>query len=516
MSKLKPRYRIKPGWLFIIASLVCVVSGYGQGGFSKLYLEGSGTSCILYDHPYILTAAQTESSTGQAGVLFLKTDLSGTLLKADTFYLDTLHLYPGFQNALIKIASNEYALAAYSIPYSFILKMDTNLQVTDTVRFDQEPSAGISLFQTNNNDLLLSGVTFKEDSVTQQFRKGFWCARYDSQLNLKWSSSFHTPSVNGKTVEQQAHNLMEDSRGNLWLAGYRQGISKPHSTDVLVMRLDSAGNKLHENTYGNANLSEGIGTVLETPDSNFLVVSSLGIELANFAGETGTKGKVRIYKIDSAGSIIWDKVYGPKKLTNYISNAVVSSTGQVWISGYYIDSETDFTVRKALFRSYAFKTNFNGDSLEYREYIAGTYQSDWNRFFDIDATPDGGFVAGGAFLSTTNSPLTGGAGSHVWIVRADSFGCVVSGCQHISLAEEEAAARLQLYPNPTRGIFYLQGLPGQSAALKVYDALGRELLNVTEVREKQAFSLSGQPAGLYLVEILQNGRVIQRTKLMVE
>ncbi len=75
---------------------------------------------------------------------------------------------------------------------------------------------------------------------------------------------------------------------------------------------------------------------------------------------------------------------------------------------------------------------------------------------------------------------------------------------------------IALYPNPSNGSFYLQGLPGQSAAVKVHDALGRELLNVTEVREKQALSLSGQPAGLYLVEILQGGRVIQRTKLMVE
>ncbi len=518
MNKVKTHTSkfLKP--LLLLAGVLGVLfSGYGQGGFSKLYAEGLGTSPILYDHPYILTAAQSVNSNGYRNVIFMKMDANGQLLDTSFLSADSASVYAGLQNAMIRVGDH-YIAVGRRTPEAMLVKLDTNLNILDTVFFQigGEWSSALSVAEAQNHDLLIAGTIYWTDSVLMQRRKGYLCARFDEQLNPKWIRKFHTASVNGKLVEQQAQNIMEDSRGNIWLGGYQQNLDKKHSGNNLILGLDSTGNKVFEQVYGDTSFEEGTAVIIEAPDSNYLIVSSIGQELAQFAGETGTKGKVRIYKIDEAGTIIWDRVYGPNRLTNFITDAEILNSNEIILSGYYIDSEVHDSLRDAIFRSYAFKTNFNGDSLWYREYIAGTYQSDWNRLYDIDATPDGGFVAGGHFLSTTNSPLTGSAGSHVWIVRADSFGCVVQGCQNISIAEEEPVSRISLYPNPTKGTFQLEGLEGIEAELKIYNSSGQEVLHQPAVHEKQSIQLHHQPAGLYMVQVLQKGKVLYSTKLLLQ
>ena len=505
--------------LLLWAGTFLYLSAYGQGGFSTLYQEGLGTSSILYDHPYTLTAAQTSSANGTLDILFMKIDQNGNLIDSAVYSEDTQTVYAGLQNCMIR-SGNHYIVCGRrsNLPKyeGMLLKLDTNLTIVDSVFFQigSEWTSAISVSQAKNNDLLVAGTIYWMDSVIMRRRKGFLAARFDADLNPKWIKRFHTPSVNGKVVEQQAHNVMEDSKGNIWLGGYRQEVGADNVADVLVMVLDSNGGKVMEKAYGDPNLDEGIATILEAPDSNYIVVSNLGIEVGHFAGETGAKTKIRISKIDSDGSIIWDKVYGPKRLTNYASNAEILSTNEIVISGYYIDSEVDYTLRDALFRSYSFKTNFNGDSIWYREYIAGYHYNDWNRLFDISATPEGGFVAGGHFLSSNNSPLTGGAGSHVWIIKADSLGCVVPRCQYVSLPEPEPKTSINLYPNPTHGSFYLQGLQGKTLSLRVYDASGQEVLYQESISEGEAIQLNEQPSGLYMLQLLERGEVLFRKKIV--
>jgi hypothetical protein len=66
-------------------------------------------------------------------------------------------------------------------------------------------------------------------------------------------------------------------------------------------------------------------------------------------------------------------------------------------------------------------------------------------FYDLERTLDGGFImAGTAFDSLLVS-------QDAWLVKVDSFGCLVPGCQIFDgLAEQftDMGAALTLYPNP--------------------------------------------------------------------
>ncbi|MEQ9261604.1 MAG: T9SS type A sorting domain-containing protein [Owenweeksia sp.] len=492
-------------------------TSYGQGGFSRLYLEGSGTANILYDHPHIITASQTSDTNFTRGILFMKLNTNGDTLLTRTFFNNSRNTHPGLQNSLIKTGVNEYILVGRQSPQAYIMRLDTNFNILDTTffQFSGERTSAISVTQAANTDLLVTGTVYWLDTIRQERRKGFLAARFDAQLNLKWIKRFHTPSVNGKTVEQQAHNIIEDSQDNIWMGGYRQAIGEDNSADILVIALDSLGNKFFEQTYGDTTLDEGIATVIETADSNYLVVGGNGVNSVTIGGEVHSYIKPLVIKIDLSGTIIWNKTYGPIKAMSYPVSIDRSGKDYI-IAGQYqswpLDSSNN---REGAYRSYALKIRANGDSVWYREYAPGPLFWDYNRFFDMATTLDGGLVAGGHFQSDV-SPLTGSAGSHVWIVRTDSMGCVVQGCQYISTEEPIELAGITVYPNPARTYFKLQGVSGATATVKVYDANGREVLYLPEVQNQQAAPLNDLPKGLYLVQVLQKEQVIHSQKLMVQ
>jgi len=503
-------------FLLLWAGTFLYLSAHAQGGFSRLYPEGSGTGNILYDHPYIITAAQTSDSNAQRGIIFYRFNLNGDTLFTRTHFETSRDIHPGFQNSLIKSTDGSYILTGYRLPESYILKLDTNFNIQDSVFFKAygEWTGALSMTEASNGDFLVTGSTYQPDSVTQQPRKGFLAARFDADLNPKWIKRFHTPSVNGKVVEQQAHNVMEDSKGNIWLGGYRLAQLQDNGSDALVIALDSVGNKILEKVLGNPALSEGIATVVEAPDSNYFIATIIGDNLVDLGNNPQSRCKLRVLEMDIGGTILWDKAYGSPLALNYISNCEKTKDGYL-SSGYYLDWDRDFTQRDAFYRSFSFKTNFNGDSIWYREYIAGSIHSDWNRLFDLSVTPDGGFVAGGHFSSDV-SPLTGQAGSHVWIIKADSLGCVVPRCQYVSLPESEPKTSINLYPNPTHGSFYLQGLQGKTLSLRVYDASGREVLYRESISEGEAIQLKNQSAGLYHIQLLQNGYEVYQQRIILQ
>ena len=115
--------------LLLWAGTFLYLSAYGQGGFSTLYQEGLGTSSILYDHPYTLTAAQTSSANGTLDILFMKIDQNGNLIDSAVYSEDTQTVYAGLQNCMIR-SGNHYIVCGRrsNLPKyeGMLLKLDTN------------------------------------------------------------------------------------------------------------------------------------------------------------------------------------------------------------------------------------------------------------------------------------------------------------------------------------------------------------------------------------------------------
>jgi endonuclease/exonuclease/phosphatase family metal-dependent hydrolase len=112
-----------------------------------------------------------------------------------------------------------------------------------------------------------------------------------------------------------------------------------------------------------------------------------------------------------------------------------------------------------------------------------------------------------AVVSQTMADALHYAADHLPVVATIHF--------HNTLGLESAAeGRLQVYPNPSQGLFTLELSNSSTCQLRVTDALGRSILTANAAG-RYSLNLAQQPAGLYLLSVLQ-GDVEQKVVLVKE
>ena len=104
-----------------------------------------------------------------------------------------------------------------------------------------------------------------------------------------------------------------------------------------------------------------------------------------------------------------------------------------------------------------------------------------------------------------------------WLHVTDSLGCTASDTivilPYIS-SPEQAISTIRVYPNPTTGELFLEGLNG-GERIEVYDILGKRLSAFSTSKSIEIILLNQYPKGIYLI-IIQNGhqRVTQKVLII--
>lgn len=83
------------------------------------------------------------------------------------------------------------------------------------------------------------------------------------------------------------------------------------------------------------------------------------------------------------------------------------------------------------------------------------------------------------------------------------------------LAIAETGDELTVYPNPGSGIFTLQFGSDTRSNVEVYDALGKKVKSFEQRGEKATLDLSDYPKGIYIVNVISNGRKTSK-KIVLE
>ncbi|MBK9107173.1 MAG: T9SS type A sorting domain-containing protein [Saprospiraceae bacterium] len=171
-----------------------------------------------------------------------------------------------------------------------------------------------------------------------------------------------------------------------------------------------------------------------------------------------------------------------KGFENYIDNCVSDNAGNTVCAGYYKPN------RETKADGWICKFTPTGDSL-WSRVISKTERTE--QFFNISKASDGGFYLTG--LSKIDSINT----SKSWIVKVDSFGCLVPGCQNVvntnDISKRKVAA-FKFFPNPAREVFYFLSRITESKnyQIKVIDLQGREVFK---------YSFQPDSGKQYVVEI---------------
>lgn len=75
--------------------------------------------------------------------------------------------------------------------------------------------------------------------------------------------------------------------------------------------------------------------------------------------------------------------------------------------------------------------------------------------------------------------------------------------------------QLSIYPNPSSGIFTIEMSNDSKASIEVYDALGKKVKSFEQTGFKSALDLNNYPKGMYMINIISEGKQISK-KIILE
>lgn len=252
----------------------------------------------------------------------------------------------------------------------------------------------------------------------------FYLTKVDNEGNTLWSHEFS--NQNGFYF---GLDLKRVSGGGYIVAGWEQPSSGSIKSSVLILTVDNGGNKLWSKNYTVKGIDKSFG-ITETSDGGFAVS---GIAQSS----DRDRGDLLIIRIDSLGNKLWSKVYGDNgpqdgksiyELSNgdflivgtnggsspYIGLMKTDSRGNkrwwwgydngygyelvILPDGYLVVGEKTVAIPNDI-DIYLIKTDFNGKELWHTQYGQINHRE---RAFSIASAGDGGYIVGGFYETPFN------------------------------------------------------------------------------------------------------------------
>lgn len=285
--------------------------------------------------------------------------------------------------------------------------------------------------------------------------------------------------------------------------GFMMGITTTSfggDVDMGVIKTDSNGNQQWLQPYSGNYNETSMSYLIKLSDGNYALSGGLGSSTMN-------NGWLRLIKINPSGGVIWDKKYG----------------GQVWdatLAGIVENSDGTITgCGSGSSEGVILKVNANGDSLWRRSIVHPTILNNFSASYlwAIDTAVNGGYVCVGVMYPSP--PDTGSA--DVWVIKVDDWGCDTLGCQFVSVEENEMERGIiKVYPNPTNSNLSLEMdellFRDGEYSYELYDITGKNLLQQEIFFQTQTLSLYKYNTGIYFLILSKNGIPIDRVKFVKE
>lgn len=177
-----------------------------------------------------------------------------------------------------------------------------------------------------------------------------------------------------------------------------------------------------------------------------------------------------IGKTDTNFNFLW-RTFLNDEYYKYIYTLRTFEDGSiVAVGGAVVDDTYDI-------HGYIVKLDSNGTVLWERDYA--TAPGGANYLYDFQKMPDGGYICSGL----GGDSIDGGIESMAWLLRLDSMGCLIPGCDEVSVPDiaVNSETYLSIYPNPFGDAatvevhlpqdFAINGT--QALRLDIYDMQGR-------------------------------------------
>lgn len=155
-----------------------------------------------------------------------------------------------------------------------------------------------------------------------------YLSRFDSDHNLLWTKRWGTDSWDSVS------KIVLDSQGNIYVIGgieeVEENIGYSIDSDVYLFKMDSAGNVLWTKRWGT--IAQDLGESILLDSNGFIYVQ--GVTRGSIDGVTPPREyDVFLSKLNDAGDLIWTRQFGTT--SDDVSSGVVwDSEGNIVIGGY--------------------------------------------------------------------------------------------------------------------------------------------------------------------------------------
>ena len=273
----------------------------------------------------------------------------------------------------------------------------------------------------------LSGGGWGDKSESNKGGYDYWIVKLDEDGVVEWDRSY------GGLGNDQLYNVQPTSDGGYIIAGTSDsGISgdktenRVGNSDYWVIKTDASGNIIWQNDIGGL-MFDNVYSAYETADGGYILggTSTSGISGDKTAGNYGVVD-YWIVKLNSAGTVIWDKTIGGT-LNDYLYAVIPTADGGSIACGM---SESGLTGNKTdntngLYDYWVVKLD-NSGNITWQNSIGGT-GNDYAFVNAIDQTSDGGYAIAGYSQSLISGDKTeANTGSwDYWILKINSTGSIL-------------------------------------------------------------------------------------------
>jgi len=291
------------------------------------------------------------------GSSILKLDSNGDLVWKKTF--------KGEFHSIQQITYGGYIAAGYTAGDVYILKLDKNGNlVWQKIYGGSNSDEAYSIQQTSDGGYIVAGYTDSFGAVGHDV----YILKLNADGNLVWQKTFD------RNAHDYAFSIQQTSDGGYIVAGKTSSFGTG-SSDVYILKLDADGNLVWQKTFGGSGV-DGAYSIQQTSDGGYIVAGW------KYSFEAGND--VYILKLDSNGNLKWQKTYGGSY------NDWAYSIQQTSDGGYIVAGGTE-SFGAGEEDVYILKLDSNGTLVWQKTF--GESGNDLAR--SIQQTSDGGYIVAG-------------------------------------------------------------------------------------------------------------------------
>jgi len=280
-----------------------------------------------------------------------------------------------------------------------------------------------SLKYTADGGTVAAGYTdSKNGDVNPQANREYWdlwILKLDRCGTIQWEKSF------GGTGYESARDIAQTSDGGFIVLGETNSTDGGvvagfgGTKDIWLLKLDGNGNLQWQKRYGGSGLDIG-NRIHILDDGNYLIVASTSSNDGDMRGNHGSGGYTdgALFKINSAGTLLWSKCYGGSKNDELLDIELINN--KIFVAGYANSTDGDIPPNQKNYDVWLLALDNNGNKIFSKIY--GGSQNDVA--YSMAPGSDGSITLAG-YTTSNDGDVSGAKGSQdFWVLNVSTNGLI--------------------------------------------------------------------------------------------